>query len=490
MNYPSIKEYKEAIFFAENNFKQLKNLRPLLDEYGSPVITIGNSSVVFKMKEVQTGKLYAVKCFLKEQEGQSDSISSKYLENELYVYTDATDKRFFPVILMEWIESEAEGLQYEEGICLAYCSEDSQACEDKDHASWQPHTKIIKKNCKLGVVVDDGNTKKQIIPFNYDTWFDYDGHETDIKEDFFDNYLDYIGYFAIRNTDSTYTCHGYDKDGNITESFICESFNADVIRLNDKTYIGRKAEGEGYDDVERMGYYYGQLGNDNCYYALRKGNKWSLASDDLKEIYIDYIECDRFREIGWTPKGYYAILVIEDKYKLCIGQKDGQSLTLPNEYDYIVMRYCMTNDGCRVEGLCFTIRNGEKWAVCSNDLLQLSPFIFDDIGYMINSNSITVFKELNNRKVELVYNINGVNAWNVKDIRLFSIDEIEAVKRAEVVPSQYGNSVCFFMKSGGQIYIPLYEKSSLTSGDTVDLKNAILITLCREGNDDIYRVLE
>ena len=35
--YPSIKEYKEAILFAEDNFEQIKNLRPVLDEDGNPV---------------------------------------------------------------------------------------------------------------------------------------------------------------------------------------------------------------------------------------------------------------------------------------------------------------------------------------------------------------------------------------------------------------------------------------------------------------------
>ena len=378
----------------------------------------------------------------------------------------------------------------EDEICLAYCSEYSRACEDKEYASWQPHSMIIKKNGKLGVVIDDGTTKKQIIPFKYDTWFDYDGYETEIKEDFFDNYQDYIGYFAIKNSDGTFTIHGYDRKGTLITSFICEKFDPDSYWLNDKVFLRHPADGVEYDDIKRMGYYYGQLGNNNCYFALRKGNRWSLVDSGLKKTYIDYVECDGYKEIGWAPKGYYAILIKGNKYQLCIGKKDGYPLILPNEYDFINMRYCMTNDGCNVEGLCFTIKKGDKWAVCSNDLLQLSPFIFDSIGYMVNSNCINVIKHINNRDCELIYNVNGSNAWNVKDVRTFNLEEIAAVKNAEVVPSQYGNSVCFFMKSGGQTYIPLYEKSSLTPGDTVNLKKAVLITLCREGEDDICRVLE
>ena len=80
--------------------------------------------------------------------------------------------------------------------------------------------------------------------------------------------------------------------------------------------------------------------------------------------------------------------------------------------------------------------------------------------------------------------------WRIKETRPFSPDEIAAVARAEVVPSQYGNSVCFFMNGGGQTYIPLLSTSSLTVGESVDLKTAKLVTLCREGKDDIYRVIE
>ena len=80
--------------------------------------------------------------------------------------------------------------------------------------------------------------------------------------------------------------------------------------------------------------------------------------------------------------------------------------------------------------------------------------------------------------------------WTVKDTRPFSPEEIALVKRAEVVASKYGNSVCFFMQTGGQTYIPLCESSSLSVGDSFDLKTAKIITLYREGKDDIVRVIE
>lgn len=78
--------------------------------------------------------------------------------------------------------------------------------------------------------------------------------------------------------------------------------------------------------------------------------------------------------------------------------------------------------------------------------------------------------------------------WNVTGERTFDAEEIAAVQKAEVVASEYGNSVCFFMKGGGQTYIPLSNQSSLGVGDTVDLAKAKILTLHRDGNADITRI--
>lgn len=78
--------------------------------------------------------------------------------------------------------------------------------------------------------------------------------------------------------------------------------------------------------------------------------------------------------------------------------------------------------------------------------------------------------------------------WAVSNSRDFTADEIGAVANASVVDSQYGMSVCFMMKSGGQTFIPLSTNSSLTVGEDVDLTKAKLLTLHRDGDADIYRV--
>ena len=120
MNYPLISEYIEAIKNAEDNFNELSHLRPVLNKDGSPIMSSGNFAVVFKMKDESSGKLYAVKCFLKEQEERDvayqqitdelEYVSSnylcsiKYFQKELFVDSTVSSDTEFPVLLMDWVE--------------------------------------------------------------------------------------------------------------------------------------------------------------------------------------------------------------------------------------------------------------------------------------------------------------------------------------------------------------------------------------------------
>ena len=78
--------------------------------------------------------------------------------------------------------------------------------------------------------------------------------------------------------------------------------------------------------------------------------------------------------------------------------------------------------------------------------------------------------------------------WSVKETRDFTADEISQVSQAVVVPSQYGNSVQFIMKSGGLTYIPLDQNSDCAVGEVIDLTKAKLTTLGKSGEADIYRI--
>ena len=122
MQYPLISEYIDAIRSAEDNFDKLSSLRPVLDSNGNPVMSVGNFAVVFKMKDVFNDRLFAVKCFIKEQEQRSEYyrliseelnyVSSpyllhvRYLERELFVCCESCDEEEFPVLVMEWVEGQ------------------------------------------------------------------------------------------------------------------------------------------------------------------------------------------------------------------------------------------------------------------------------------------------------------------------------------------------------------------------------------------------
>ena len=139
MNYPLISEYIEAIKSAEDNFEELSYLRPVLGDDGLPVMTSGNFAVVFKMKDVQSGKFYAVKCFTKEQEGRAEAyreislelgkvsspyfLSIRYLDKELFVDTKQTTETEFPVLLMDWVEGKTLDKYLRENIDDKYALE-------------------------------------------------------------------------------------------------------------------------------------------------------------------------------------------------------------------------------------------------------------------------------------------------------------------------------------------------------------------------------
>ena len=121
MQYPLISEYVRAIQDATDNLGELAHLVPVLDDHGEPYRSSGAFAVVFKMKDEQTGKYYALKCFTEEQEGRAEAYrqiadeldmvdspyitSVKYMEKELFVDSQCEEDEF-PVLLMDWVEGE------------------------------------------------------------------------------------------------------------------------------------------------------------------------------------------------------------------------------------------------------------------------------------------------------------------------------------------------------------------------------------------------
>ena len=121
MQYPLMSEYVSAIQDASDNLDELAHLVPVLDDHGEPYRSSGAFAVVFKMKDEQTGKCYALKCFTEEQEGRAEAYrqiadelefvdssyitSVKYLDKEIFVDSSCEEDEF-PVLLMDWINGE------------------------------------------------------------------------------------------------------------------------------------------------------------------------------------------------------------------------------------------------------------------------------------------------------------------------------------------------------------------------------------------------
>jgi TPR repeat protein len=182
MNYPLISEYIEAIKSAEDNFEELSYLRPVLGDDGEPVMSAGGFSVVFKMKDKRDGRLYAVKCFTKDQEGRAENYkliadelefvssnyltSIKYYERELFVDTDQTEETEFPVLLMDWVEGKTLDLYIKENAKEKYLLEmlTFQFCklaswllsQSFAHGDLKPDNILVKEDGKIVLVDYDG----------------------------------------------------------------------------------------------------------------------------------------------------------------------------------------------------------------------------------------------------------------------------------------------------------------------------------------------
>ena len=145
MQFPLITEYVRAIEEASENLDKLAHLTPILDNHGEPFRSSGAFAVVFKMKDEQTGKCYALKCFTEDQTGRAEAYqkiaeeldmvdstyvtSVKYLENEIFVDSTCENEEF-PVLLMDWVEGEtmetyiANNYQNEHAmsmLCYRFC---------------------------------------------------------------------------------------------------------------------------------------------------------------------------------------------------------------------------------------------------------------------------------------------------------------------------------------------------------------------------------
>ena len=181
MQYPLISEYLRAIQDANSNLDKMAHLVPVLDDHGEPYHSSGAFAVVFKMKNEQTGKCYALKCFTEEQEGRAEAYrqiadelefvdssyitSVKYLDKEIFVDSSCEEDEF-PVLLMDWIDGEtmenyiAENYQdnYTMAmLCYRFCKMAAWLrTQSFSHGDIKPDNIIVRPDGSLTLVDYDG----------------------------------------------------------------------------------------------------------------------------------------------------------------------------------------------------------------------------------------------------------------------------------------------------------------------------------------------
>ena len=181
MQYPLMSEYVSAIQDASDNLDELAHLVPVLDNHGEPYRSSGAFAVVFKMKDEQTGKCYALKCFTEEQKGRAESYrqiadelefvdspyltSVKYLEKEIFVDSSCEEAEF-PVLLMDWIDGEtmenyiAENYQDNYAmamLCYRFCKMAAWLrSQPFAHGDIKPDNIMVRPDGNLSLVDYDG----------------------------------------------------------------------------------------------------------------------------------------------------------------------------------------------------------------------------------------------------------------------------------------------------------------------------------------------
>ena len=181
MQYPLISEYVRAIQDASSNLDKLAHLVPVQDDHGEPYRSSGAFAVVFKMKDEQTGKCYALKCFTEEQEGRAEAYrqiadelnmvdspyitSVKYMEKELFVDSQCEEDEF-PVLLMDWVEGEtmeayiASNYHNQSAMSMLYYRFGKMAAwlrtQSFAHGDIKPDNIIVRPDGSLSLVDYDG----------------------------------------------------------------------------------------------------------------------------------------------------------------------------------------------------------------------------------------------------------------------------------------------------------------------------------------------
>ena len=176
-----ISRYFRAIQDTSSNLDKLAHFEPVLDDHGEPYRSSRAFAVVCKMKDEQTGKCYALKCFTEEQDGRAEAYrqiadelefvdssyitSVKYLDKEIFVDSSCEEDEF-PVLLMDWIDGETMESYIAENyqdnyimamLCYRFCKmAEWLRYQPFAHGDIKPDNIMVRPDGNLTLVDSDG----------------------------------------------------------------------------------------------------------------------------------------------------------------------------------------------------------------------------------------------------------------------------------------------------------------------------------------------
>ena len=249
----------------------------------------------------------------------------------------------------------------------------------------------------------------------------------------------------------------------------------------------------------------------------------NLATIDLPNSILEIGE-NIFNDDGGTPSSIFIPIGTRDKFEELLPKYKDRIIEKSNikhiifdnstickvERCHVYKRnedWCVQvvfKNGMKIEHLYSLLQGVQNILLDKQSIEKLQLCVGGCEGFYINPKAVKIEYEFPSKyTAQILFNgdyivisritwglYNNINDWRVKGVRSFNLEERLAVNRAEVVASQYGNSVCFFMNDGGQSYIPLDKNSELTIGDELDMNTAKVITLCCKEKNDIVRVME
>lgn len=461
MIYPTISQYIESIKDAEDSFATLTNLRPVLGEDGNPIMSSGNFAVVFKMKDNQTGKFYAVKCFLKDQPNRDESykliseelkdVAStttyltkfKYLEEELFVDTYNSDEDEFPVLLMDWVEGvtldryivQVKDDKYLLSKLVSDFSELSKWLMIKPfaHGDIKPDNIMVRNDNSLVLIDYDGmyvptmkgqkareiGSKDFRHPLRTES--DFNSHIDDFSIASILLSLRVIAYdfnFYITYGASDRLLFTEEDYRNISECKLIK----EILKI-DNNYI-KKATYHLIDEL--LGVFdFLPFSDLKDLYGYKKGNKFYVCNNELRNISLTFLNSSDENTVFQGELSYYKNIEKKENYIILILDKFGSISIKAQENTYFFVPRLLypseyLNKNTVFKGNIFESVVGDKYV--TQDLLILNGKKYNTIKYLFSIGLCHVLGRINNNRTWTEYFVidkDGKLCFYTKEIETF-----------------------------------------------------------------------